>query len=499
MLLILFLLLIISPFAFSFAKWYRRYRRRKVFIDKIPGPPSMPILGHTLKLFRSAEHSWNYFQLQNRTFYPLYKLWNAFVPLVGLISPDDIEVLLSSKKHMEKSKVYNWMQGWLGTGLLTSKGSKWHYRRKLLTPAFHFGILQQFSKTIIEQSDLLVERLGDECDKSFTVLDPIVADFTLHTICETAMGTKLDKTDKSVTEYIQAIYDIGQVLIHRVGRPWLFFEFFYKFTTLRKLEMKLIKILHTFSRSVIENRQQFFNETITRPNNTSKAKERMALLDLLISVKNNGAIIDDEGIREEVDTFMFEGHDTTASGILFALLLLSNHSDVQEKICREIKEVMGYSKRQFTFSDLQNMQYLEMVIKECLRLFPSVPLIARTTESDLMTASGYVIPADTIVHVHIYGLHHHPLIYPDPEKFDPERFSPENSKGRHPFAYIPFSAGPRNCIGQRFAMLELKSAVAAIIRNFILLPVESPNDVPFILHFVLKSTRTTNVKLRRRT
>ncbi|KAF5285236.1 hypothetical protein FQR65_LT13300 [Abscondita terminalis] len=465
-------------------------------IDKIPGPPQSPIVGHLFHMFGSAEHTWNYFQTQNQKYYPIYKLWNTITPIVELTGPDDIEVLLTSKKHLKKSLLYNWMEGWLGTGLLTSTGDKWRHRRKLLTPAFHFGILQQFSKSIIEQTHLLVEKLKNECDKPFTEIDPIITEFTLHTICETAMGTRLDEKDERVRKYVRAIYEMGQLLLDRAKRPWLYFKIFYYFTKFKKLENKLIQILHKFSKTVIENRNHAY---LSNEAQVGEGKGRMALLDLLMTAKYNDGSIDDEGIREEVDTFMFEGHDTTSSGLLFALLLLANHLDIQEKIWKEVMEIVEYSERQFTFSDIQNMQYLEMVVKECLRLFPSVPLIARKTDCDLTTASGYVIPSNTIVHIHIYGLHHSPQVYPNPEKFDPERFSPENSKGRHPFAFIPFSAGPRNCIGQRFAMLELKSAIASIIRNFILLPADTPDDLKFIMHFVLKNTKTSKIQLRRRT
>lgn len=100
-----------------------------------------------------------------------------------------------------------------------------------------------------------------------------------------------------------------------------------------------------------------------------------------------------------------------------------------------------------TFSDLQSLKYTEMCIKESLRLYPSVSFISRLASKDIDTFSGYRIPNGTHIHIHIYDLHHNPNIYPDPEKFDPDRFLPENTLTRHPFAFLPFSGGPRNCIG----------------------------------------------------
>lgn len=115
---------------------------------------------------------------------------------------------------------------------------------------------------------------------------------------------------------------------------------------------------------------------------------------------------------------------------------------------QEVYEVFGDSTDLPTFEDLQKLPYLEMCIKESLRLYPSVPMIARRSSCEFVTPSGYRIPENAELFVFIYDLHHNPDVYPDPEKFDPERFSPEASLNRHPFAYLAFSGGPRNCIGK---------------------------------------------------
>lgn len=100
------------------------------------------------------------------------------------------------------------------------------------------------------------------------------------------------------------------------------------------------------------------------------------------------------------------------------------------------------------FNQLHELKYLEMCIKESLRIYPSVPFISRLAGEGVVTSQGYKIPKNTHIHIHIYDLHHNPDIYPDPEKFEPDRFLPENTLKRHPFAYLPFSGGPRNCIGK---------------------------------------------------
>ncbi|KAJ3642885.1 hypothetical protein Zmor_025634 [Zophobas morio] len=226
---------------------------------------------------------------------------------------------------------------------------------------------------------------------------------------------------------------------------------------------------------------------------TYSKKKRLAMLDLLLSAKNQGADIDNEGIREEVDTFMFEGHDTTSMAISY-LLVLANLQDIQVQVLEEILSVVGPTKVP-TYDDLQELRYTERCIKETLRLFPSVPFISRITGEEFRTRTGHTIPAETVIHVHIFDVHRNEKLYPDPLKFDPDRFLPENVNARHPFAYIPFSAGPRNCIGQRFALLELKAALGGILRNFRLEKVDDMYEVEFKADLVLRPIKDVKVKI----
>jgi cytochrome P450 family 4 len=171
------------------------------------------------------------------------------------------------------------------------------------------------------------------------------------------------------------------------------------------------------------------------------------MLDTLLAAESRGEI-DAAGIQEEVDTFTFEGHDTTASGLLFCIFLIATHRDVQSKVLAEIRRVIGDKQfEDITMQDLSEMEYFNRVLKECLRIYPPVPFIARALGEDWTSEYG-VVPQGSLIQIHIFDLHRDPEEFPDPEKFDPDRFLPENSEKRHPFAYVPFSAGPRNCIGE---------------------------------------------------
>ncbi|XP_063919109.1 cytochrome P450 4c3-like [Zophobas morio] len=433
-----------------------------------------------------------------RHFYPIYKLYAFHKISANILSPEDCELIMCNPIHNRKGQVYDLIRWWLKDGLLTSEGPKWQARRKILTPAFHFSILQQFVQIFNEEGEKLVEVLKHECAKSYVNVTPHITQFTLKTIVETAMGTKLQFQTQEEKNYKQAVYDIGQILIYRIKHPWFIYPILNYFSPWYFQERKVTNTLHKFSRDVIRDREKSFSDIEVPKDDVYKGKKRLAMLDLLLSAKME-RLIDDEGVQEEVDTFMFEGHDTTAVALGFLLMLIACHQDIQEQIVQEMCDVFGDLKTRPTYSDLQSLKYMERCIKESLRLYPSVHFITRTLGQDVRTRSGYLLPKDTIAVIHIYDVHHNPDIYPDPEKFDPDRFLPDNSQNRHPFAFLPFSAGPRNCIGQRFAMLELKSALCAILGNFVLEAVDTPETIVVVVDIVLRTKEGIKIRLVPRT
>lgn len=178
-------------------------------------------------------------------------------------------------------------------------------------------------------------------------------------------------------------------------------------------------------------------------------KKRLAFLDLMLESAQNGALITDTEIKEQVDTIMFEGHDTTAAGSSFFLSLMGIHQDIQDRVIAELDGIFGDSQRPATFQDTLEMKYLERCLMETLRMFPPVPLIARELQEDLKLNSGpYVIPRGATVTVATILLHRNPKVYANPNVFDPDNFLPERQANRHYYAFVPFSAGPRSCVGE---------------------------------------------------
>uniref|UniRef100_A0A7M4EXQ3 Cytochrome P450 4V2-like n=1 Tax=Crocodylus porosus TaxID=8502 RepID=A0A7M4EXQ3_CROPO len=436
---------------------------------------------------------------------PLLKLWVGPLPFVVCYHPDTVEVILSNSKNIEKSYPYKFLHPWLGTGLLTSTGDKWRTRRKMITPTFHFTILTDFLEVMNEQANVLANTFEKHVDQEPFDCFLDITLCALDIICETAMGRNIGAQSDKDSEYVRAVYKMSDIIHHRQKFFWLWPDLLYSMFQEGQEHNGSLKILHSFTDKVITEKAR---ETKNRGGSTDNfndscklrgLKKRRAFLDMLLNAT------DDEGnklsyldIREEVDTFMFEGHDTTAAAMSWVMYLLGCNPEAQKKVDVELDEVFGNSDRHVTMEDLKKLRYLECVVKEALRLFPSVPFFARTLSQDCWI-SGYKVPKGVDIIISPYALHREQDVFPEPEEFRPERFFPENCIGRHPYAYAPFSAGPRNCIGQRFALIEEKTVIATLLRRFWVEANQKREELGLVAELILRPNNGIWIQLKRRT
>ncbi|XP_076273637.1 cytochrome P450 4g15-like [Rhynchophorus ferrugineus] len=455
---------------------------------------------------------------------------------MGLKDPVDVELILGSQEHLEKSREYGLFEPWLGDGLLISKGEKWRTHRKMIAPTFHSSILKSFFPVFNKNANRLLEKLEKEKNKIFDVHD-YMSGATVDTLLETAMGVEKTNKDNTGFEYAKAVMDMCNILHQRHYKIWLRPDFLFKWTKMAAEQSKLLDLIHSLTREVIKRKKvdyfereskgekSLYKEAVRAENKASKKnaktenisyihddledieendigeKKRLAFLDFMIEAsKTAGNNLTDEEIKEEVDTIMFEGHDTTAAASSFVLCLLGIHKDIQQTCINELKEIFHDSwERPITFNDTLQMKYLERVIMETLRMYPPVPLISRKVNRDVKLASNnYIIPSGTTVVVSQFMTHRHPRYWKNPDVFNPDNFLPENCQNRHYYAYFPFSAGPRSCVGRKYAMLKLKVIIASVLRKYQITSPKAESEFSLQADIILKRTDGFNIKIEDR-
>ncbi|KAK4025887.1 hypothetical protein OUZ56_014926 [Daphnia magna] len=446
-------------------------------ISAIPSPKGVPIFGNILQLnvgqvefLRIVHREW----VEKHG--PIYCGWGGSRAIVCIASPELMEPILASQKLITKGKEYSYLSSWLGACMFLTTGKRWRSRRRMLTPAFHFQILENFFDVFNDQSRQLIKELeaaaASPADDGSVNVYKILTQCALDIICDSSMGRQVRKREET-SGYLHSINRITQLTMERSLRPWLDNDVIFNLTALGRENQRCVKVLHDFTNQVIQDRKKMLNNnnlidtTISDHEKIEEnsSKRRLAFLDLLIQASENGEKLSDDDIREEVDTFMFAGHDTTATAMSWFLYCIAKNPDEQKLLFDEVDEIFEHSDRQCTPQDAANLKYLDCCIKETLRMYPSIPGVMRTITEET-EIGGYVLPAGLSVALLIYGMHRNPNVYPDPDVFKPERFLPEQSASRHPYAFIPFSAGPRNCIGQKYALFELKVVLSWVLRKF---------------------------------
>lgn len=482
------------------------YRRIWVKMKSLPvvDEKFYPFVGHLLQLKTDSRE---FFQQlieysEKCRSLPFTIVWLGPLPMVAMYNTEVVEVILTNSKEIDKSYTYKFLEPWLGLGLLTSTGYKWRSRRKMLTPTFHFTILESFLDVMNEQANVLVNKLNKHVDGEAFNCSIYVALCALDIICETAMGKNIGAQSNDDSKYVRAVNRMSDLVHQRMKQPWLWFDFLYLMFKDGWEHKRTLRIVHNFTNSVINERAKEIERAeecqSDEKDTTPSKKKHRAFLDLLLNVTDDeGRKLSHDDIQEEVDTFMFEGHDTTAAAMNWALYLLGSYPEVQKKLDNELDEVFGQSNRPATLADLKKLKYLECVIKETLRLFPPVPFFARNLTEDCEIA-GYTIAKGSQALIFLYSLHRDPRHFPNPEEFQPERFLPENSTGRHPYAYVPFSAGPRNCIGQKFAMMEEKVILSCILRHFWVECSQKREELGLMGDLILHPSNGIWIKLKRR-
>ncbi|MFF7457950.1 cytochrome P450 [Kitasatospora sp. NPDC008115] len=336
----------------------------------------------------------------------------------------------------------------LGDGLLTSEGDLWRAQRKVIQPVFQARRISRQTGAIAEEAGLLAERLRRVAGRGPVDIRQEMTTLTLGVLGRSLLDTDLGAYE-SIGEAFEVVQDQAIFEMMSLGSvpSWVPLPLQLRF---RKARAELDRIVGALDR---ERRGHPASDG-TRDDVLSR------LIDATAGERDPRARRD--RMRDELITLLLAGHDTTASTLGWALYLLDRHPEVGDRVRAEIDEVLG--DRLPAFEDVHRLTYTSAVLQEVMRLYPAVWLLPRKALAE-DEIGGYRVPAGADVVLCPYTLHRHPAFWEHPGRFDPDRFTKGRAAGRHRYAYVPFGAGPRVCVGSGLGMLEATVVLAVLLRR----------------------------------
>ncbi|MHB8475883.1 MAG: cytochrome P450 [Steroidobacteraceae bacterium] len=366
-------------------------------------------------------------------------IYRVFAPARGVYNyvinhPDDIKrVLLSNHRNYSKGEGMDRVKILLGNGIMTSEGDFWRRQRRMMQPAFHRRVIDQFSALIREVNDKFAARWAQKAARAEAInVGDEASELTLEIVLRSIFGSDLARLE------IEFGANPFEVVAKEQNRD---LKFAFRFRSLTKLVAQLI-----------ERRRRL-------------PEEHFDFLSMLMATRDRetGAPMSDKELIDEVLTLIVAGHETTAAALTWTWYLVSIHPDASERLQEEADRTSP--DRTLGLDAAESLQFTHQVLQEALRLYPPGWLFTRRTlEADEL--GGYPIAPRTDVFISPYVLHRHPAFWSDPEEFRPERFAGADAEERHRFSYIPFAVGPRHCIGENIAMFEMLVHVHAMSRRF---------------------------------
>ncbi len=404
-----------------------------------PGPDGLPIVGTRLEFVRDP------FGFMTRTAreYGDIAYWEELDgPMYQLNHPDYIEqVLVQNNQNYIKGEGFQHILGpVLGQGILNSEGAVWRRNRHLIQPAFHPKEIQRYSTMM---TDFTEEELDTWEDGETRLVHEDMMEVTLKIVARALFGVDIDDEVDTIGSALEEFMVGTENLANFILPP----------------------SVPTPSRMRIKDAREKLDSVVYRMirERRNDADGEGVISTLLSATDEHGNTMSDEQIRDEVVTLLLAGHETTALSLTLTMYALAQYPEVEEKLVAELDEVLDGETP--TMDDLSDLTYTEQVVKESMRLYPPVPGIVReATKPDII--GGYEIPAGATVQMNQWVVHRDPRWYDDPRAFRPERWTDEFEKSLPKLAYFPFAAGPRRCIGDRFAMLEARLLLATIYQQY---------------------------------
>ncbi|XP_075384705.1 cytochrome P450 3A4-like [Tenrec ecaudatus] len=430
----------------------------------IPGPKPLPFFGTVLGYRMGI---WDFDLKYSKKFGKLWGFYDGQQPVIVITDPVMIKAIMVKECYSVFTNRRSFgPMGFMKSAISLAEDDQWKRLRTLLSPTFTSGKLKEMFPIISQYGDLLVKHLREEAEKGKPVtLKSILGAYSMDVITSTSFGVNIDSLNNPEDPFVQ---NIKRLMKFPAFDPMILSILIFPFLTPIYEALNI----YMFPKDVTN----FFKKSVQKMKESrlkDNRKHRVDFLQLMIDSQNSKgdsahkALTDLELVAQSI-IFIFAGYEATSTALSFVMYLLATNPDCQQKLQKEIDEALP-RKAPPTYDTVHQMEYLDMVVNETLRLYPIAGRIERICKKDVEVC-GLMIPKGTVVTVPAFALQRDPEYWPEPEKFLPERFSKENKDNVDPYLYLPFGAGPRNCIGMRFALMNMKLAVIRILQEFSVRP-----------------------------
>jgi cytochrome P450 len=367
--------------------------------------------------------------------------------------PDAVrEVLVAKAKQFRRfPRPMQVLAQWNGNSVLITEGDEWLRQRRMVQPAFQPRRFERYASCMVARTRHRLDRWLKTIETVGgieTAIGKEMTDLTLEIVAKTFFDAEISA---EASDLGRAVAVLSGIAVKEMQSPWTLPDWL-PLPEKRRKRWAMQRLDETVRRFIRERRASGLDKG-----------DLLSMLLLAVDEEGDGGRLTDEQARDQSMTLLIAGHDTTAAGLTWLFYCLARQPQAAARVHQELDAVLG--GREPTANDLPQLSYTERVVKETLRLYPpAFAVFMRQAVADVKIA-GYALPPGSLVQLFPYICQRDPRWFPEPETFDPDRFLPERQRTLPPFAYFPFGGGPRICIGNTFAMMEMTLVAATLLQH----------------------------------
>ncbi|XP_060647492.1 probable cytochrome P450 313a4 isoform X4 [Drosophila nasuta] len=472
--------------------WSRRRFYRLIF--QIPGPLGYPLVGMAHKLL-NKEDVLPVFKHYLDKHGSLVFSWLGLMPFVLASDPQLAQEILNSQHCVNKCLIYKAIDDASGRGLFSLKEPHWSAHRRLINPAFALKVLQSFLPIFNAETTSLLKVVDSLVDCGEKNLIPLMRSLALNISTQTTMGSEVNcseyiKNNKLLEAYRSLLKTVTDMCLS----PWLLSRTVRQLLGREKKYAKAKTQINGFLFKLIESKLAKGSEA-----HLETEEDKNIFLNLATDLVHRGIFTKQE-VKNHSANIVFAAFETTTNTVVYTLILLAMFPEYQEKAFQEPRSLFpSTGDFEVTYRDTQNMVYLDLIMNESMRVLAPVPIVARQTMQDVRLSNGVVIPKGVQIVVDIFHLHRDKKVWGEnAETFNPDHFLPIHMQDRHPYSFIPFTKGIRNCIGWRYALISIKVILAKLLRNYKFSTSFKFEDFEFVEDITLEFKTVPLLEIQRR-